>query len=68
MNDSDGVDSKTQVYISHGWESMRFAKPLEAGKKYRTWVKVQPAAGKMVAGDVYLFDEEKCLKIGRAHV
>lgn len=61
MNASDGVDSKTQVYISHGWESMRFAKPLEAGKKYRTWVKMQPAAGKMVAGDVYLFDEEKSL-------
>lgn len=61
MNANDGVDSKTQVYISHGWESMRFAKPLEIGKKYRTWVKMQPAADKMVAGDVYLFDEEKCL-------
>lgn len=61
MNASDGVDSKTQVYISHGWESMRFAKPLDAGKKYRTWVKMQPAAGKMVAGDVYLFDEGKSL-------
>lgn len=61
MNANDGVDSKTQVYISHGWESMRFAKPLEAGKKYRTWVKMQPAAGKTVAGDVYLFDEGKSL-------
>lgn len=61
MNANDAVDSHTQVYISHGWDSMRFAKPLVAGKKYRTWVKMQGAAGKMVAGDVYLFDEDKTI-------
>jgi iterative type I PKS product template protein len=59
MNANDAVDSKKQVYISHGWESLRFAKNLEQDKQYRSYVKMQhvPVGGKMVAGDVYVFDE-----------
>lgn len=55
---SPGVGSKAQVYISHGWESMRLVKPLETSKKYRTRVKMQPAASEMETGDAYLFEEE----------
>lgn len=40
MNANDAVDSRNQVYISHGWNSMRFAKPLCADTTYRTYVKV----------------------------
>ena len=60
MNANDEVDSKTQVYISHGWESMKFAKPLEHDGKYYSYVKMMPHGGpgsKMVAGDVFVFDE-----------
>jgi iterative type I PKS product template protein len=59
MNANDAIDSKKQVYISHGWESLRFAKNLEQDKQYRSYVKMQhvPGGGKMVAGDVYIFDE-----------
>lgn len=48
-----------QVFISHGWESMRFAQKLEHDKEYDCYVKMQPVAGKMVAGDVYVFDQDK---------
>ena len=58
MNGSGGLDSKNQVFISHGWESMRLPTTLQAGKRYHSWVKMQPhGADKTFAGDVYLFDE-----------
>ncbi|RDW91966.1 hypothetical protein BP5796_01360 [Coleophoma crateriformis] len=61
MNANDAVDSKKHVYISHGWETMRFAQKLDYEKQYRSYVKMQPVpgAGKMVAGDVYVFDENR---------
>lgn len=58
VNGSDGTDSANQVYVSHGWESLRIAKPLSAEKSYRSYVKMQPAAGKMVTGDVFVFEGE----------
>ncbi|MCJ1320622.1 hypothetical protein MMC15_005962 [Xylographa vitiligo] len=61
MNANDTLDAKTQVYVSHGWESMRFAEALVPGKEYRTYVRMLPAEGKMVAGDVYLFNGNKII-------
>ncbi|KAL6720646.1 hypothetical protein ACLMJK_002571 [Lecanora helva] len=56
VNANDAVDSAKQVYVSHGWESMRFAEPLRADRTYRSYVKMQPLEGNMIAGDVYIFD------------
>lgn len=61
------ADSKNEVYISHGWESLRFAETLDHSKEYNAYVKMQPVAdkaggkggGKVVAGDVYIFNSEK---------
>ena len=61
VNANDAVDSSKQVYVSHGWESMRFAEPLKADKTYRSYVKMQPLPGNMVAGDVYIFDGDKVI-------
>ena len=61
VNANDALDSGKQVYISHGWESMRFAEPLSASKTYRSYVKMQPGAGSMVQGDVYIFDEDRII-------
>ncbi|KAL9617637.1 MAG: hypothetical protein Q9160_007603, partial [Pyrenula sp. 1 TL-2023] len=49
----------SQVFISHGWESMRFAQKLEHDQEYNCYVKMLPATGKMVAGDVYIFNQAK---------
>lgn len=59
VNANDTIDSTKQVYVSHGWESMRFAEPIQADKTYRSYVKMQPLPGNMVAGDVYIFDGDK---------
>jgi iterative type I PKS product template protein len=65
MNANDAVDSTKNVYISHGWESMRFAKTLDADKKYASYVKMQavPGAGQMVAGDVYVFEGKEIIGV-----
>lgn len=61
VNANDSLDSGKQVYISHGWGSMRFAEMLSATKTYRSYVKMQPGAGNMVQGDVYIFDEDRII-------
>ncbi len=59
VNANDALDSTKQVYISHGWESMRFAEPLSASKSYRSYVKMQPAGANIMAGDVFIFDGDR---------
>ncbi|KAL9044147.1 MAG: hypothetical protein Q9214_002694, partial [Letrouitia sp. 1 TL-2023] len=61
VNANDTLDSSAQVYISHGWESMRFAEALSPHKTYRSYVKMQPAGDKMVSGDVYIFDGDRII-------
>ena len=57
LNANDALDSKTHVFISHGWESMRFVGPFSADKTYRTYVKMQPETNSTVmAGDVYVME------------
>ncbi|KAL9100808.1 MAG: hypothetical protein Q9163_003856 [Psora crenata] len=61
VNANDAVDSSKQVYVSHGWESMRFAEPLVAEKHYRSYVKMQPLSKDVVAGDVYILDGDRII-------
>ncbi|TGO36632.1 hypothetical protein BHYA_0119g00220 [Botrytis hyacinthi] len=65
MNANDAVDSTKHVYISHGWESMRFAKNMSADKEYRSYIKMQkvPGGGEMVAGDVYVFEGDEIIAV-----
>ncbi|KKY31072.1 putative polyketide synthase [Diaporthe ampelina] len=64
INGTDAVDSREQVFISHGWGSMRFIETPVAGKDYRSYIRMQPVKGtKMMAGDVYVFDGERLIGI-----
>ncbi|KAL4870267.1 hypothetical protein BDV12DRAFT_166486 [Aspergillus spectabilis] len=56
MNASDGTDSKNQVFVNHGWDSMRCLKKFSADVTYRTYVRMQPWQDSIWAGDVYIFD------------
>ena len=47
------------VFVSHGWESMRFKELLHHDQEYDCYVKMQPVQGKMVAGDVWIFNSSK---------
>ena len=61
VNANDALDSGKQVYISHGWGSMRFAEPLSATKTYRSYVKMQAAGGNVMSGDVYIFNGDRII-------
>lgn len=64
INGTDAVDSREQVFISHGWGSMRFIETPSAGKEYRSYIRMQPVKGtKMMAGDVYVFDGDRLIGI-----
>ena len=58
LNGSDAIDSKKQVYISHGWESLQIVRPLSARKSYRNHVRMHQGARQTMIGDVYVFDGE----------
>ena len=65
MNASDGAGTEDSAFISHGWESMRFAKRLERDKEYHAHVKMQPCGKNMMAGDVHIFEEDNIVgKVG----
>ena len=63
MLGNDQADTSKEVYVSHGWDTCRFARPLSLGKKYRSYVKMHPERAKMVVGDVYIFEEESVIGV-----
>ena len=63
MNANDGVDSRTQVFINHGWERIRIAEPLQSGKIYRAYNRMQLVEKTTYAGDTYVLDGEYIVAI-----
>lgn len=61
LNGSDAVDNKNNFFVTPGWNSMRFAKPLEAGGKYQSYVKMLPTAEDpgIFLGDVYIMQNKQ---------
>ncbi|KAJ5412593.1 uncharacterized protein N7487_006952 [Penicillium crustosum] len=59
MNVSDASDTAKTFCVTPGWDSMRFARPLVSGQKYRSYVKMIPteADPSVYLGDVYVFQD-----------
>jgi monodictyphenone polyketide synthase len=60
LNISDLMDVKNNFCVTPGWRSMRFAKPLVAGARYRSYVKMIPTTEdpNIYLGDVYVLQDE----------
>ncbi|KAI2613400.1 putative polyketide synthase [Hypoxylon sp. NC1633] len=60
MNVSDANDAKNNFCVTPGWGSMRFARPLVAGQRYRSYVKMIPTAEDptVFLGDVYILQDD----------
>ena len=60
MNVSDAMDTKNNFCVTPGWRSMRFAKPLTAEAKYRSYVKMIPTTEdpSIYLGDVYILQDD----------
>lgn len=63
LNGSDAVDHNKTVYISHGWEYCKIARPISGAKTYRNYVKMQPGPKNTMAGDVYVFEENEVVAV-----
>ncbi|KAK8050737.1 Type I Polyketide synthases (Type I PKS) [Apiospora phragmitis] len=60
MNVSDAADTKNSFAVTPGWGSMRFARSLVAGGRYRSYVRMLPTPedGSVFLGDVYIMDRD----------
>lgn len=63
MNANDGIDSKRQVFINHGWDAMRCSAKLSRDKTYRTYNRMQLQNGTLYAGDTYVFEEDQLIAV-----
>lgn len=59
MNVSDASDTVNTFCVTPGWDSMRLARPLIAGQKYRCYVKMIPTSEdpSVYLGDVYILQD-----------
>ncbi len=53
------LETKNNFCVTPGWSSMRFAKPLVPGQRYRSYVKMIPTAEdpNVFLGDVYVLQD-----------
>ncbi|KAI1324432.1 putative polyketide synthase [Xylariaceae sp. FL0255] len=61
MNGSDALDTASKFSITPGWRSMRLAKPLVAGARYVSYVKMIQSDGddpNAYEGDVYVMQDD----------
>ncbi|KAI1421559.1 putative polyketide synthase [Xylaria sp. FL1777] len=60
MNVSDAVDTKSNYCVTPGWRSLRLTKPLVAGARYRSYVKMIPTTEdpSVYFGDVYVLQDD----------
>ncbi|EPS34273.1 hypothetical protein PDE_09237 [Penicillium oxalicum 114-2] len=60
MNVSDASDTANTFCVTPGWNSMRFARPLISGQKYRSYVKMIPTEDdpSVYLGDVYILQDK----------
>lgn len=63
MNGNENIYAKDQVFINHGWDTMRCAKMVEHGKTYTTYNRMQLESGTMYVGDTYVFDGQEVVAI-----
>lgn len=63
MNGNENIASKDQVFINHGWESMRCAKPIDGEREYVTYNRMQLETGTMYIGNTYIFEGQELVAI-----
>ncbi|KAK3898722.1 hypothetical protein C8A05DRAFT_18738 [Staphylotrichum tortipilum] len=59
MNVSDEMDTRQNFCVTPGWQSMRFAVPLRAGARFRSYVRMipDPDDSSIYRGDVYILQD-----------
>ncbi|KAJ5676015.1 conidial yellow pigment biosynthesis polyketide synthase [Penicillium macrosclerotiorum] len=64
LNVQTNEDAKKNVFVSHGWESLRLARPLVPGRTYRTYVRmIEKPGSNIVSGDVYCLEKSTVIAV-----
>ncbi|OJI79831.1 hypothetical protein ASPTUDRAFT_59858 [Aspergillus tubingensis CBS 134.48] len=68
MNGSDASNTSDYIYVTPGSDSFRLLKPLEAGVRYQSYVRMFPLPLKegtmqMYAGDVYIIQDQEIIGV-----
>ncbi|KAK1522186.1 beta-ketoacyl synthase [Colletotrichum costaricense] len=62
MNANESVDLDKELFVNHGWESMKLFTPkLDANMTYHSYVKMTEGKDKLWSGDVIIFDQNENL-------
>jgi naphtho-gamma-pyrone polyketide synthase len=64
LNVQPNEDSKKNVFVSHGWQSLRLSQTLVPGRKYQTYVRMVEIQGtNLISGDVYCLDNSQVIAL-----
>ncbi|KAK5061595.1 hypothetical protein LTR84_008139 [Exophiala bonariae] len=65
MNGSDVTNTRDFFYITPGWDALRLAKPLEAGRPYQSYVRMFPSEEEpnLFLGDIYALQDGEIVGI-----
>lgn len=68
MNVSDAIDTRNNFCVTPGWSSLRMSRPLVAGGRYRSYVKMIPTAEDpaIYLGDVYVLQDGEIIAVMQA--
>ena len=63
LNASDAMDTQNNFCVTPGWKSLRVARPLVAGSRYRSYVKMIPTMEDptIYLGDVYVLQDDEII-------
>jgi naphtho-gamma-pyrone polyketide synthase len=56
MNGNEGVDLNKELFVNHGWESLRLFGSINPSKIYNTHVKMSEGKEKLWTGDITILD------------
>jgi monodictyphenone polyketide synthase len=61
LNGGNALDPRRNFYVTPGWKTMRFARPLVPGSQFMSYVHMLPVHGQpgFYAGDVYILQDGK---------
>lgn len=61
LNCGNAVDHRKNFFVTPGWKSMRFARPLVSGRPYMCYVKMTPVPKQsgFYAGDVFILQDDE---------
>ncbi|KAI9694041.1 MAG: Type I Iterative PKS [Bathelium mastoideum] len=59
MNGNEEVDLDKELFVNHGWKSLRLFEAVDSSKTYTTHVRMQEGEDKLWTGNITIFDGDR---------